>query len=83
MTVIRWIGEHANKVRSAIWQGLLVGVAMGWITLAEAQLAVLGMFLDAVLGLFVESNTVSKVRVGERITEGVDKIMGTGSGDVR
>lgn len=80
MTVIRWIGQHSNKVRSAIWQAILLAVAMKWITFEEAQLAVLGMFLDAVLGLFVESNTVSKVRVGERITQEVDRQMGTGHG---
>lgn len=84
MTVIKWIGEHSNKVRTAIWQAILLSVAMGWITLAEAQLAVLGMFLDGILGLFVETNTVSKVRVGERITEKVDakvaEMTGTGTG---
>lgn len=80
MIVIRWIGEHSNKVRSAIWQFILLAVAMKWITFEEAQLAVIGMFLDAVLGLFVETNTVSKVRVGERITEGVEKVMSSGTG---
>lgn len=73
MVAIRWIGEHSNKVRSFVWQTILVSVVMGWITLAEAQLAAWGMFLDAALAMFVESNTVSKVRVGERITEKVDE----------
>lgn len=81
---IRFIGQHSNKVRTFIWQSILLAVALKWITLEEAQLAVLGMFVDASLGLFVETNTVSKVRVGERITEGVEKQMevrtGTGSG---
>lgn len=80
MSVIHWIGAHSNKVRSAIWQAILLAVAMKWITFEEAQLAVLGMFLDATLGLFVETNTVSKVRVGERITAEVDRKMGTGDG---
>ena len=75
MGAIRWIGQHSNKVRSAIWQAILLSVAMKWITLEEAQLAVLGMFLDATLGLFVESNTVSKVRVGQRIDQEVDRKM--------
>lgn len=79
MDVVRWIGKHSNKVRSAIWQFTLLAVAMGWITLAEAQLAVLGMFLDAMLGLFVESNTVSKVRVGQRINEEVVKRVDKGA----
>lgn len=77
-TLSHWIGEHANKVRAAIWQLMLVGVAMKWITLDEAQLAVWGIALSAVLDLFVESNTVSKVRVGERITQEVNRQMGTG-----
>lgn len=80
MNLIHWIGEHSNKVRSAIWQGILLSVAFQWLTIEEAQLAVLGMFLDAMLGLFVETNTVSKARVGERITEAVEKQMSTGSG---
>lgn len=67
---VKWVGQHSNKVRSAIWQSILLAVALKWITFEEAQLAVIGMFLDAVLGLFVETNTVSKVRVGERIVEG-------------
>lgn len=76
MTVIHWIGEHSNKVRMAIWQILLLSVAMKWITLEEAQLAAWGMAIDAVLGVIVETNTVSKVRVGERITEEVTKRTG-------
>lgn len=80
MAAISWIGQHSNKVRSAIWQFILLAVAMKWLTFEEAQLAVIGMFLDALLGLFVETNTVSKVRVGERITQEVDRQMGTGDG---
>jgi len=78
MDVVRWIGKHSNKVRSAIWQFILLAVAMRWITLEEAQLAVLGMFLDAILSLVVETNTVSKVRVGERIDQEVDRQMAKG-----
>ena len=80
MNAIRWIGAHANKVRAFVWQAILVSVVMNWITLEDAQLAAWGMFLDAGLSMFVEANTVSKVRVGERITEEVDRQMGTGNG---
>lgn len=85
MRVVKYIGEHSNKVRAFIWQAILVSVVMKWITLEEAQLAAWGMFLDAALSMFVEANTVSKVRVGERITEGVEKNMAamSGTGDGR
>jgi hypothetical protein len=73
MNIVQWIGSNSNKVRMAIWQSILLGVALKWITLEEAQLAAMGMFLDAILGVFVETNTVSKTRVGERITEEVDR----------
>jgi hypothetical protein len=80
MNAIRWIGQHSNKVRAFIWQAILVSVVMNWITLEDAQLAAWGMFIDAALFMFVETNTVSKVRVGERITEEVDRQMGTSDG---
>lgn len=80
MSTIRWIGEHSNKVRAFIWQAVLVSVVMQWITLEEAQLAAWGMLLDAGLSMFVEANTVSKVRVGERITEEVDRKLGASDG---
>lgn len=76
MIVIRWIGEHANKVRSAIWQIILALVVFGAFAIEDHQLAVLGMALDAVLALFVETNTVSKVRVGERIDAEVKRETG-------
>lgn len=82
MGVIKWIGEHSNKVRAAVWSLLLLLVALGAFALTEFQLAAAGLALSNMLDLLVETNTVSKVRVGERITEGVDKIM-SGTGDVR
>jgi len=71
-------------VRAAVWTTILLAVALGAFALTEVQLAAMGLWLSNMLDLFVESNTVSKVRVGERITEGVDRELvartGTGSG---
>lgn len=88
MEVIKWVGEHSNKVRAAVWSTVLLLVALGITHLTDVQLGAFGLFLSNALDLFVESNTVSRVRVGERITDevakGVDKELvartGTGTG---
>lgn len=75
-----WLGAHANKIASVIRQGLLVLVAFQWVVMDEAQLAIVAMFIEGALSLFVEGQTVSTKRVGERIDSEVAKIMGTGDG---
>lgn len=80
MIAIRWIGEHSNKVRAAIWSALLLALALHYLTLDDTQMGVIGLALSNFLDLFVETNTVSKVRVGERIDEKVAQITATGMG---
>lgn len=69
MDAVRWIGEHSNKVRAAIWSTVLLVVALDGIHLTEVQLGACGLFLSNLLDLFVEMNTESKVRMGQRIEE--------------
>lgn len=69
MDAIRWLGGHSNKVASAIRAFLYMAIALSWTHLTEAQIGAILLFTEAFLGLFVETNTVSKVRVGERIEE--------------
>lgn len=84
MDAIRWIGGHSNKVASAIRAFLYMAIALSWTHLTEAQIGAILLFTEAFLGLFVETNTVSKVRVGERITEKVDEAVAQmGSGTFR
>lgn len=83
MTAIKWIGEHSNKVASTVRAFLYMAIALSWTHLTEAQIGAILLFTEAFLGLFVETNTVSKVRVGERITakveEKVAEMTGTGT----
>ena len=85
MDAIRWIGGHSNKVSSAIRAFLYMTIALSLTHLTEAQIGSILLFTEAFLGLFVETNTVSKVRVGERITEKVEEKVAemTGSGQFR
>jgi len=78
MSAIHWIGAHANKVASAVRAFLYMGLVLNWWHLTvEQQVSVL-TFVEVVLSLFVEGNTVSKVRVGERINAEVDRQMSAG-----
>jgi hypothetical protein len=74
MDAIRWIGAHSNKVRAAVWSTLLLLVALGVTHLTESQLGAVGLVISNVLDLFVETNTESKVRMGERIEEEKAKV---------
>lgn len=82
IAVVRWIGQHSNKVAAAVRAFMYMAVALSWTTMTDAQIGTVLLFTEAVLALFVEANTVSKVRVGERITEEVDRQM-MGSHDAR
>lgn len=80
MSVIRWVGSQANKLASLVRALLYMLVALNYTHLTEQQIGAILLFTEIALGLFVESNTVSKVRVGERIDQEVDRKMGTGDG---
>ena len=62
-----WVGAHSNKISSAARAGYMMALAMNWTHLSEAQIGSIGLFAEAILGLFIESTTISKARVGERI----------------
>lgn len=73
MEAIRWIGEHANRIATAVRAFVYMMVVLNfWLLDSAQQLAIIG-FVEAVLSVFVESNVVSKVRVGERIEQEVAK----------
>lgn len=74
-SVFSWIGAHATKIAATLRAFFYMGTIVHWWTLTTDQLIAVMAFVEAFLYMFVESNTVSKVRVGERITEGVQKIM--------
>jgi hypothetical protein len=69
MTAIRWIGEHSNKVSSFVRAVIYMAVALSWTHLNDAQIGTILLVVESALALFIESNTVSKVRMGERIVE--------------
>jgi len=48
-------------------------IGLGWTHLTDAQIGLIGGFMEALLAVFVESNTVSKARMAERIDEKVDQ----------
>lgn len=80
MAVFHWIGEHSTKLAAAVQTFLFMGSLLHWWVLTADQLVAVMAFVTAILYVFVESNTVSKARVGERITQEVDRQMGTGDG---
>lgn len=82
MTFFSWIGEHANGVASTVRAFMYMIVALNWVHLDATQIGTIFLFTETFLALFIDKNTVSKVRVGERINEGVEKelIARTGTG---
>lgn len=75
-----WIGAHSNKLSAAARACYMAIVALGWSHLSVEQVGAIALAGESVLAVFVESTTVSKVRVGERIDAEVARKMGTGSG---
>lgn len=73
-----WVGAHSNKLSSAGRAGYMMALALGWTHLTEMQIGAIGLFAEAILGLFIESTTVAKARVGERIDAEVERRTGTG-----
>ncbi len=75
ITVFHWIGQHSNKLAGVARAFFYMGILLTWWHWTAEQLAAVMTFIEALLYVFVESNTVSKARVGERITEKVDEKM--------
>lgn len=75
-----WAGSHSNKLASTARACYLALLALHWTDLTVEQAGAIGLAAESVLGLFIESTTVSKSRVGERIDAEVTRKMGTGSG---
>jgi len=69
MEVIRWIGSQANRIAIALRAFFYMGSLLKWWELTADQLMAIGACVESFLAVFVESNTVSKVRMGERMDE--------------
>jgi len=80
LMIAQWIGAHSNKIASAIRAFMYMAIALAWTHMTESQIGSVLLFTEAFLGLFVETNTVSKARVGERIDEKIAKRSVTGTG---
>lgn len=82
--VFSWVGGHATKLAATLRAFFYMGTLLLWWHLTAEQLIGVMAFAEAFLYMFVETNTVSKVRVGERIEEKVAQqvtaITGTGDG---
>lgn len=79
--VVDWLQAHANKLSSTVRAFCYMLIGLGWSHLTDVQIGLILTFIEVFLGLFTETNTVSKQRVGERINAKVTEIMtGTGSG---
>ena len=68
-TVGAWCGAHSNKLSAAYRSAYMMAIALGWTHLTDMQIGAIGLFAETILGLFVETTTVSKARMGERIDE--------------
>lgn len=75
MLFSEWVGGHSTKIAAAARAGYFMAVGFGWTHLTLAEVGLIGGFAEAVLAVFVESTTVSKSRVGERIDAEVAKQM--------
>lgn len=67
--VSQWIGAHANKLSSAVRAFCYMMVGLNYTHLQDGQIGLILTFLEVALGLFTETNTVSKARMGERIED--------------
>ncbi len=64
-----WCGSHSNKLASTLRACYLAAVALNWTHLTPEQIGAIGLAAESVLGLFIESTTVSKLRMGQRIDD--------------
>ena len=78
-TFASWVGAHSNKVSSTARACYLAVMALGWSHLTIEQAGAIGLAAESILGLFIESTTVSKARMGERMEEKIAERAGTGT----
>lgn len=64
-----WCGSHSNKIMGAANAGYAMAAALGWTHLTPAEIGSVWLFFAALGGLFVESTTISKARMSERMDE--------------
>ena len=62
-----WCGSHSNKIASTARACYMAAVALNWTHLTPEQIGAIGLAAESILGLFIESTTVSTKRMGERI----------------
>ena len=74
MSVFRWIGAHSNRVAGVARAFFYMGVILTWWHWTAEQMGAVMAFVESVLFMLVETNTESKVRMGERIEEEKAKV---------
>ena len=78
VTAIKWIGAHANRAAGVARAFFYMGVVLTWWHWTPEQMGAVMAFVESVLFMLVETNTVSKQRMGERIDSEVERRTGTG-----
>lgn len=80
----KWCQNHMTVGGELIRQFVPLGMAFGLFHFTPEQQSVLFSSVSGIIAAITVGNVVSKVRVGERITEGVqkevEKMSGTGDG---
>lgn len=83
-TLSTWVATHVVAGGELVRQAIPVMIVFGWVHLTADQQAVLFSAVSGIVAAITGTGTVSKPRVGERISQGVDKEMmartGTGTG---
>ena len=69
MIALHWIGAHSTKLAATLRAFFYMGTLLQWWVLTAEQLIGIMAFVEAFLYMFVEGNTISKVRMGERMAE--------------
>lgn len=69
--MLQWVSRNTNRLTEAIRQMMYVGLAFHLIAWDDAQQAIVFAAVSAIMALITETNTISTVRVGERIEEKV------------
>lgn len=68
-----WVASHVIAGGEIVRQLVPVAIVFGFVHLTPEQQAVLFSSVSGIVAAVTGQGTVSKPRVGERITEGVDK----------
>lgn len=88
-TFSRWVATHIVAGGEIVRQLVPVAIVFGFVNMTPDQQAVLFSAVSGIVAAITGTGTVSKPRVGDRITEGVEKELvervreireGTGSG---